>query len=148
MLTRRRLVGILYALNKLDGEFTARDAKLLEILSGTIAIAVENAQLYGEMKQYASSLEQENLRLKSEVQSRFNLQGVVGSSPAMRKLFDLLEKVIDTMTTVLIQGETGTGKELIARVIHYSGPRKDKPFVAENCGALQSPSSRVSFSGT
>jgi len=136
LLTRRRLVGILYVLNKLDGEFTARDAKLLEILSGTIAIAVENAQLYGEMKQYASTLEQENLRLKSEVQSRFNLQGVVGSSPAMRKLFDLLEKVIDTMTTVLIQGDTGTGKELIAKIIHYSGPRKDKPFVAENCGAL------------
>ena len=136
LLSRRGLIGILYVLNKLDGEFTARDAKLLETLSGTIAIAVENAKLYGELKQYATTLEQENLRLKSEVQSRFNLHGVVGSSPAMRKLFDLLEKVIDSMTTVLIQGETGTGKELIAKVIHYSGPRKDKPFVAENCGAL------------
>jgi Nif-specific regulatory protein len=136
LLTRRGLIGILYVLNKMEGEFTARDARLLEILSGTIAIAIENAQLYGELRQHASSLEQENLRLKSEVQSRFNLQGVVGSSAAMRRLFDLLEKVIDTSTTVLIQGETGTGKELIAKVIHYSGPRRDKPFVAENCGAL------------
>ena len=136
LLTRKGLIGILYALNKLDREFNERDVKLLENLSGTIAIAIENAQLYGDLKQYASSLEEENLRLKSEVQSRFNLQGVVGSSPAMRRLFDLLGKVIETDTTVLIQGDTGTGKELIAKVLHYNGPRKDKPFVAENCGAL------------
>lgn len=54
----------------------------------------------------------------------------------MRRLFDLMEKVLDTSTTVLIEGETGTGKELIAKVIHYNGPLKDKPFVAENCAAL------------
>lgn len=136
LLTRKGLIGILYALNKQDGGFTARDVRLLEILSGTIAIAIENGQLYGEVKQQASSLAQENLRLKSEVRSRFNLDGIVGSSPAMRQVFDLLEKVIDTSTTVFIQGETGTGKELIAKVVHYSGPRKDKPFVAENCSAL------------
>jgi len=136
LLTRKGLIGILYALNKRDREFNERDAKLLENLSGTIAIAIENAQIYGDLKRYASSLEEENLRLKSEVQSRFNLQGVVGSSPAMRRLFDLLEKVIETDTTVLIQGDTCTGKELIAKVLHYNGPRKDKPFVAENCGAL------------
>ncbi|MFV9646598.1 MAG: sigma 54-interacting transcriptional regulator, partial [Desulfobacterales bacterium] len=134
--TRKGLIGVLYALNKLEGEFTARETRLLEILSGTIAIAIENARFYGDLKQYASSLEQENRRLKSEVQARFNLQGVVGSSPAIRRVFALLDKVMDTTTSVLIQGETGTGKELIARVIHYNGPLKDKPFVAENCGAL------------
>lgn len=74
--------------------------------------------------------------LKSEAQARFNLQGVIGSSPAMRRLFVLLDKVMDTTTSVLIQGETGTGKELIAKVIHYTGPLKDKPFVVENCAAL------------
>jgi Nif-specific regulatory protein len=134
--TRKGLIGVLYALNKLEGEFTAREARLLEILSGTIAIAIENARLYGELKHYARSLEHENRRLKSEVQARFNLQGVIGSSPAMRRVFTLLEKVVDTRTSVLIQGETGTGKELIARVIHYNGHLKDRPFVAENCGAL------------
>ena len=136
MRTRKGLLGVLYALNKIEGEFAARDAKLLEILSGTIAIAIENAQLYGDLRQQASSLEQENRRLKSEVQTRFNLQGIIGSSRAMHRLFDVLEKVIDSSTTVLIQGETGTGKELIARVIHYSGTRSDKHFLAENCGAL------------
>ncbi len=134
--TRKGVIGVLYALNKLTDDFTSKDMLLLEILSGTIAISIENARLYGEVKQYANSLEKENLRLKSECEMRFNVQGIIGSSGAMQRVFSMLEKVIGTDTTVLIQGETGTGKELIAKVIHYNGPLKDKPFVAENCGAL------------
>ncbi|MBL0701210.1 MAG: sigma 54-interacting transcriptional regulator, partial [Desulfosarcina sp.] len=134
--TRKGLIGVLYALNKLKGKFTEKDSKLLEILSGTIAIAIENARFYGELKQYASSLEQENQRLKSEAQEQFNLQGIIGSSPAMNRVFALLEKIINTETTVLIHGETGTGKELFARAIHFNGYLKEKPFLAENCGAL------------
>jgi Nif-specific regulatory protein len=134
--TRKGPIGVLYALNKLQGAFTAKEAKLLEVLSGTIAVAIENARLNGELKKYASSLEQENRRLKLEVRDRFNLQGVIGISPPMRHVFALVERVMDTTTSVLILGETGTGKELIARVIHYNGPLKDKPFIAENCGAL------------
>ena len=134
--TRKGLIGVLYALNKLQGEFTVGEAGLLEILSGTIAISIENARLYGELKDHAGSLEQENLRLKSQVQDSFNLQGIIGSSPAMRRVFALMDKVINTTTSVLIQGETGTGKELVARAIHYNGCLKEKPFVAENCGAL------------
>jgi Nif-specific regulatory protein len=134
--TRKGLIGVLYTLNKLEGEFTPKEARLLEILSGTIAIAIENAILYGEIRQYAASLEKENVRLKSEVQNRFNLQGIIGSSAPMRSVFELLSKVIGTPTSVLIQGETGTGKELLAKVIHYNSDLKDKPFIAENCGAL------------
>ncbi len=134
--TRRDFIGVLYAINKLSGRFTETEARLMEILSGTIAIALENAKLYGELKQSVTSLELENQRLKSEAQERFNVEGIVGSSPAMRRLFNLIEKVVNTPTTVLINGETGTGKELIAKVIHYMGPFKDKPFVAENCGAF------------
>ena len=134
--TPNRLIGILYALNKIHGEFTRKDTRLLEILSGTIAISIENAQLYSELIQHASTLEQENRRLKTEVHGHFSLQEVIGSSPSMRLVFGLLEKVIDTKISVLIQGETGTGKELIAKAIHYNGPLRNKPFVAENCGAL------------
>jgi len=134
--TRKGVIGVLYALNKHDAEFAEKDLRLLEILSGPIAVAIENARLYGEVRQYASSLEKENLRLKTECQARFNLQGIIGSSAAMQRVFALLDKVIDTGTTVLIQGETGTGKELLARVIHYNGPIKNKSFVAENCGGL------------
>jgi len=99
-------------------------------------MAIENAKNYGVLKQYANSLEEQNRRLMSEVQQRFEVQGLIASSSSMRQLFSLMEKVIDVTTTILIQGETGTGKELIAKVIHYNGPLKDKPFVAENCGAL------------
>ncbi len=134
--TRKGSIGVLYTLNKLEGGFTTKEVRLLEILSGTIAICIENAKLYGEIKQYATCLEKENVRLKSEVQNRFNLQGIIGSSAPMRRVFELLNKVIGTPTSVLIQGETGTGKELLAKVIHYNSTLKDKPFIAENCGAL------------
>jgi len=134
--TRKDILGVVYALNKLSGEFSQKDLFLLEILSSTIAIAIENATLYGEIRQYANSLEIENIRLLSEVQDRFNVQGIIGSSQAMRKVFALMDKVIGTTTTVFVQGETGTGKELLAKAIHYNSPLKGQPFVAENCGAL------------
>ena len=134
--TYKERVGVLYALNKCEGTFTEHEQRLLEVLAGSIAISIVNARLYGELKQHADHLESENVRLKAEVQNRFNLQGIIGSCPAMEKVFNLVEKVIGNTTSVLIQGETGTGKEMIARVIHYSGPLRDAPFVAENCGAL------------
>jgi Nif-specific regulatory protein len=134
--TANERIGVLYALNKREGTFTEHEARLLEVLAGPIAISIENARLYGELKQHADHLASENVRLQAEVQNRFNLQGIIGSCPAMEKVFNLVEKVINTTTSVLIQGETGTGKEMIARVIHYSGPLRDYPFVAENCGAL------------
>jgi Nif-specific regulatory protein len=134
--TRRRFQGVLYALNKKSGKFTQREKKVLEILSGTIAISLENARLYGELKDHVHSLEREKRLLQDQMRSNSGYKDIIGGSRAMRRMFDLLEKVIDTPTTVLLQGETGTGKELIAKVIHYNGPLKDKPFVAENCGAL------------
>ena len=134
--TRKGFQGVLYALNKLNGEFTEREKKILEILSGTIAVSLENARLYGELKDHVHSLEREKKLLQSQVRSGSGFKEIIGSSYEMRRMFDLMEKVMDTPTTVLIQGETGTGKELIAKVIHFNGPLKDKPFVAENCGAL------------
>jgi len=134
--TRRGFLGVLYALNKKKGPFTDREKKILEIFSGTIAVSLENARLYGELKEHVHSLQQEKRRLEIQVRGGSTFSEIIGDSPPMRRMFDLLDKVIDTSTTVLIQGETGTGKELIARVIHYNGPLKDKPFVAENCGAL------------
>lgn len=139
MRTRRGIIGVFYALNKLVGEFTEHDVWMLESLVSTIAIAIENAVLFGELKDHASSLEDENQRLKSAEHKRYHLQGMVGSSRAMQRVFHLFDKVLDTSTSVLLLGETGTGKELAARVIHHNGPRKNQPFIAENCAAL-SPS--------
>ncbi len=134
--TRKGFLGILYALNKESGAFTEREEKILEIISGTIAVSLENARLYGELKDHVHALEREKRILLQQVQATSGFKEIIGSSPPMRRLFDLMEKVLETTTTVLIEGETGTGKELIAKVIHYNGPLKDKPFVAENCAAL------------
>jgi Nif-specific regulatory protein len=134
--TRKGFLGVFYALNKESGAFTERDEKILEIISGTIAVSLENARLYGELKDHVHSLEREKRLLLNQVRAEAGFKEIIGSSSPMRRMFELMEKVLDTTTTVLIQGETGTGKELIAKVIHYNGPLKNKPFVAENCGAL------------
>ncbi len=81
-------------------------------------------------------LRQENLRLRDAVQETFSFQNMVAKSRAMGKIFDNIRKITDYKTTVLITGESGTGKELIARAIHYNGPRKNEPMVAVNCGGL------------
>lgn len=134
--SRKGFLGVFYALNKTSGEFTTKDLKLLEILSGSVTASLENAQLYGELTDHLESLERQKRTLLSQMQAKTGFKEIIGSSPPMHHLFELMQKVIDVPTTVLIQGETGTGKELIAKVIHYNGPLKDKPFIAENCAAL------------
>ncbi len=78
----------------------------------------------------------ENLRLRQEIEREYRFTGIVGQSTRMQDLFGMVRSIAETDVTVLIQGETGTGKELIARAIHYNGPRRTKRFVAVNCGAL------------
>ncbi|MBT0664556.1 sigma-54 dependent transcriptional regulator [Geobacter pelophilus] len=81
-------------------------------------------------------LQRENRLLRNEVQERFSFSGLIGKSPKMKAVYSLIEKVAASTATVLILGESGTGKELAARAIHYNGPRKEKRFVAVNCGAI------------
>ena len=81
-------------------------------------------------------LKRENEHLRREVNERYGFDNIIGSSPAMERVFQMVRQVAPTRASVLVQGETGTGKELIARAIHYNSPRKNKPFVAVNCGAL------------
>jgi two-component system response regulator PilR (NtrC family) len=81
-------------------------------------------------------LEKENTLLKQVVRDRYHFNNIIGQSPKMLSLYDLLEKVSPTKTNILISGESGTGKELVAKAIHYNSPRKDKPFVTLNCGAI------------
>ncbi len=79
----------------------------------------------------------ENRYLRRELQAKYRFENIVGESPAMQAVYELVARVAPTQATVLIQGESGTGKELIARAIHYNSPRKDRRFVAVNCAALQ-----------
>lgn len=82
------------------------------------------------------TLEEENIRLKRELKKRYSHTNIIGTCKAMQNIFNLVEKVADTDVTVLIQGQSGTGKELIARAIHYESGRSDKPLVVINCGAI------------
>ena len=81
-------------------------------------------------------LQEENRYLRGEVLGKYNVENIISQSPKMIRIFELIEHVAMTDSTVLVQGETGTGKELVARSIHYSSPRKHNRFVAINCGAL------------
>jgi two-component system, NtrC family, response regulator HydG len=81
-------------------------------------------------------LRQTNLELKRRLDERFGFEGVVGDSPQMRDVIEKLKRIAPTNASVLIEGETGTGKELVAQAIHQNSPRKNKPFVALNCAAL------------
>lgn len=82
------------------------------------------------------SLVEENKRLKAEVQERFSFSGLIGKSRQMQEVYDLIAKVAESMANVLVLGDSGTGKELAAKAIHYNSPRRNAPFVAVNCGAI------------
>lgn len=99
------------------------------IASAELLLVVEKAFKF-------KALEEENIRLKRELKKRYSHTNIIGIGKAMQNIFDLIEKVADTDVTVLIQGQSGTGKELIARAIHYESGRSDKPLVVINCGAI------------
>lgn len=83
-----------------------------------------------------TQLSKEIISLRSQLEERYNLKGIIGKSPEMQRVFEAIEKVAEVDSTVLLQGESGTGKDITSRVIHFSGFRKEKPFVAVNCAAL------------
>jgi len=99
-------------------------------------LANTNAELADALAEANERLRAENRSLRREVQERYSFEGIIGEAPSMQKVFDVTEKVAQTDASVLLSGETGTGKDLLARAIHYTGPRKQRRFVAQNCGAL------------
>ena len=99
-------------------------------------LATENIQLAAALSEANERLRAENLSLRREVERRYAFDQIIGSSPAMNQVFEVMQKVAETDATVLVTGETGTGKDLVARAIHYAGSRKDQRFVAQNCAAL------------
>jgi len=134
--TQRGIIGVIECINKHGAPFTQSDVAFLEALAGSIAVAIENARLYETLKRSEARLRDEVALLERQrpVQARF--ADIVGSGPAMERVFRLVESAMDSPITVLLQGETGTGKEVIARAIHFGGLRKDKAFVAVNCAAF------------
>jgi len=99
-------------------------------------LAERNRALIAQLNEANARLSAENVELRESIAAGAKFENIVGRSPAMMQVFSLMEKVIATDATVLVQGETGTGKELVARAIHFAGPRKAKKFVTQNCAAL------------
>jgi two-component system response regulator HupR/HoxA len=100
------------------------------------ALARQNRELTRQIEEVNSKLRQENVLLRRAAGERYRFDRVLGQSPAMQTVFDLLERVAETAATVLLTGETGTGKDLVGRAIHFQGARSEGAFVAQNCGAL------------
>jgi formate hydrogenlyase transcriptional activator len=133
---RGRALGILSILRTTETPFSPGDVDFLSRASGQIAIAIENALAYHEISQLKDKLAQEKLYLEEEIRSEMNFENIVGNSPALKHVLELVETVASSDSTVLLLGETGTGKELIARAIHDRSRRKDRTFVKLNCAAI------------
>jgi Nif-specific regulatory protein len=133
---RGEIVGAFEALNKHTGAFGARDEAALDALASHAAIAIENAQLIGELRRSQDQLAEQNANLMREIVGKFSVHGIIGASVKIQQVVRLIERIRDSLVNVLITGESGTGKELVAKAIHYSSPRARRPFVALNCAAL------------
>ena len=132
-----RVLGVLYIdSHSIAHEFTPEDIALLEGVAAVVAVGIENARLHEALKDSKNRLEIENLNLRRALKEDVRYGLLIGKSPRMQRVIELMEKVIPTQVSVLVNGETGTGKELVARAIHQNGPRKDRNFIAVNCGAL------------
>jgi formate hydrogenlyase transcriptional activator len=131
-------LGLMSMGSKRPNSFGQEDLDILSQISAQISLALDNALAYGRLSASRNRLEDERLYLESEIRAEYNFEDIVGNSPALRKVLDQIEIVAPTGSTVLLHGETGTGKELIARAVHSLSPRRDRTFVRLNCAAIPS----------
>jgi formate hydrogenlyase transcriptional activator len=136
LVSRGRAVGILAINRSTDDPFLPDEIDFLKDASGQIAIAIENCLAFGEISELKEKLSQEKLYLEEEIRADMDFEQIVGNSPALKHVLQLVETVASSDSTVLLLGETGTGKELIARAIHDHSRRKHRTFVKVNCAAI------------
>ncbi len=115
------------------GDEAEKDLQFLTVLSSIIAQTVRRIQIVNEEKE---RLHTENLKLKRELSEKNRIDDIIGNSSRMQDVFEMVHRVVDSNATVLLRGESGTGKTLVAKALHYNGKRKSKPFVVVNCSAL------------
>ncbi len=136
LVTRKGTLGTLNLASRERNAFVAQDLDFLRQVAAQVAVALDNARAYREIAQLKDKLAKENLYLEDEIRSELNFEEIVGESPALKKVLDQARTVAPSDATVLILGETGTGKELIARAIHRMSSRKNASFVKLNCAAI------------
>jgi formate hydrogenlyase transcriptional activator len=136
MAIKRRVVGTLNIASCQPGRYGDEDVSLLTAIAEQVALAIENLLAYEEIAALKGRLEQENVYLREEVRSEAAFGDVVGDSPALLGVLESVRKVAKTDSTVLVTGETGTGKELVVRAIHGLSRRSGKLLVKVNCAAL------------
>ena len=136
LLSHDRVLGALNVGSERAAAFSADDVELLGQVAQQIAIAVENGLAFREIAELKEKLNTEKLYLEDEIRTEHNFGEIVGQSQALKQVLQQVEIVSPTDSTVLIQGETGTGKELIARAIHNLSGRRDRTFVKLNCAAI------------
>ena len=133
---RDRVLGVLGIKSLRENAFSQDDAELFGQVAKQVAIAVENALAYGEIETLKDKLEKEKLYLEEEIRTEYNFEEIVGQSSVLKRALQDVETVASTDSTVLIYGETGTGKELIARAIHNLSGRRERTLVKVNCAAI------------
>ena len=136
LISKSRMLGVLAVAKREQNAFDNGEVSFLIQVANQVAIAVENALAYGKIAELTERLAQEKLYLEEEIRGEMDFEGIVGQSSALRHVLNLVETVAPSDSTVLLLGETGTGKELIARAIHDRSRRKDRTFVKLNCAAI------------
>jgi formate hydrogenlyase transcriptional activator len=136
LISKNRLLGVLAVARRDENAFDEEEVAFLVQVASQVAIGVENALAYTEIAELKNRLAQEKLYLEEEIRGEMDFEGIVGQSSALRHVLNLVETVAPSDSTVLLLGETGTGKELIARAIHDRSRRKDRTFVKLNCAAI------------
>jgi formate hydrogenlyase transcriptional activator len=136
LISHDRPLGTLVVASLEEDNFPAKDAELLQHVANQIAIAVENSLAYHEEVKRANQLSEEKLYLQDEIRSEYNFEEIIGESAGLKNILGQLQTVAPTDSTILILGETGTGKELIARAIHHLSTRRERTLVKVNCAAI------------
>jgi formate hydrogenlyase transcriptional activator len=136
MALQGRCIGLLSVVSKQRDRYSDEAAVFLQEVANQVALAVQNMQSFQEIASLKARLEKENVYLREELRAEHNFDEIVGNSPALLKVLHAVEQVAPTDSTVLIYGETGTGKELVARAIHSRSTRNGRALVSVNCSAI------------
>jgi formate hydrogenlyase transcriptional activator len=136
LMRRRRVLGVLSLIRQEKDAFTQGDIEFFSQIAGQVAIAIDNALAYRQISELSDKLTQEKIYLEDEIRSEMDFEDIVGNSAVLRQVLRQVEAVAPTESAVLIHGETGTGKELIARAVHNLSQRHSHAFVKLNCAAI------------